>query len=269
MLDVTASIVAYNNPPELINQAISSFLNTELQVRLFISDNSETETLRESLLQDDRITYIFNNANLGFGKGHNVVINGSDLDSKYHIILNPDVAFEDAELLTNMMAYADENTDIGALMPKVVYPDGETQLLAKLLPSPGDLISRRFLPFLSNKDFDLQFTGYDQLMDVPFLSGCFMFVRTELLQQLGGFDERFFMYCEDIDLSRRINQQARTVFYPNVQITHHYAKDSYKSNAQLKIHISSAVKYFNKWGWIMDRERTEVNKKTLLKLRRA
>lgn len=267
MHDVTASIVTYNNPPELINQAITSFLNTSLNVHIYISDNSETDSLKGELLADNRITYLFNNNNLGFGKGHNVIINSEFLNSKYHIILNPDVAFKDKELLSTLVQFCDNNPEIGAVMPKVLYPDGEIQLLAKLLPSPGDLISRRFLPFLSNPDFDLQFTGYNHIMDVPFLSGCFMFVRTTLLQKINGFDERFFMYCEDIDLCRRINALARTVYYPEVSIVHHYAKDSYKSKKLLKIHISSAIKYFNKWGWLLDTERTRINKKTLQKLR--
>lgn len=263
---VTASIVTYNNSPELVNAAIRSFLNTNLSVRIFISDNSETDVLKAHLLQDERVEYIFNNANLGFGKAHNLVFEQVLNQSVYHIILNPDVEYSNHEMLAKLVAIAKKDPNIGAVMPMIRYPDGSTQLLAKLLPTPIDLIFRRFVPFLANKKFDLAFTGYRQTMEVPFISGCFMFVKTEVLRGVGFFDERYFMYCEDIDLSRRINAQFKTVFYPEVEVVHHYAKGSYKNKNLLKIHVQSAIAYFNKWGWLFDANRKKVNEETLEKI---
>jgi hypothetical protein len=96
-------------------------------------------------------------------------------------------------------------------------------------------------------------------MEVPNLSGCFMLMRCDALKYAGMFDDRFFMYLEDTDLSRRINQQFQTVYYPEVSIIHHYEKGSYKSNKLLLYHISSAFKYFAKYGWFFDTVRTTVN----------
>jgi GT2 family glycosyltransferase len=90
-----------------------------------------------------------------------------------------------------------------------------------------------------------------------------MFLRTEALEEVGLFDERFFMYPEDIDLTRRIHSKYRTVFYPDVSIIHHHAKDSYESIKMLKIHIVNIIKYFNKWGWIFDKDRRVINKETI------
>jgi GT2 family glycosyltransferase len=267
MLDVTACIVTYNNPADLINRAIASFLNSDLSIKIFISDNSETSTLQNLIIEDDRIEYQFNNANLGFGAAHNLIIDKILDLSKFHVILNPDVEYSDSQLLNKFIRFASENNEFGSAMPKVIYPDGETQLLAKLLPSPGDLISRRFLPFLANKNFDLQFSGYNKTMEVPFITGCYMFVKTNVLKEVGGFDDRYFMYCEDIDLSRRIHSKYKTYFLPEVEIVHHYAKDSYKTKALLKIHIASAVKYFNKWGWFIDAFRKKANQEALSKIR--
>ena len=112
----------------------------------------------------------------------------------------------------------------------------------------------------------LKFTGYDKVMDVPYLSGCFMFFRVSALEKIGLFDERFFMYPEDIDITRRMHQQFRTVFVPDVEIIHAHAAESYKNKKMLKVHIQNMIRYFNKWGWIFDKERTRVNKEVLKQL---
>lgn len=155
-------------------------------------------------------------------------------------------------------------------MPKVLYPDGEIQYLCKLLPSPFDLIFRRFVPFEKWKDkrneiYELRFTGYDEIMNIPYLSGCFMFLRVDILKKVGLFDERFFMYLEDTDLSRRIYRVAKNIFYPYVHIYHEYGKGSYKNKKLLMYHIQSAIKYFNKWGWFNDSERKKINQEILEK----
>jgi GT2 family glycosyltransferase len=161
----------------------------------------------------------------------------------------------------------DSNPEVGQLMPKVFYSDGEIQYLCKLLPTPFDLIFRRFLPasWTMNQihKFELRNSGYNQIMDVPYLSGCFMLLRTDALKEVGLFDELFFMYPEDIDLTRRIHQKFRTVFYPEVSIVHHHARSSYLNLKMLWIHTTNMIHYFNKWGWFFDSERKIINKKTL------
>ena len=96
-------------------------------------------------------------------------------------------------------------------------------------------------------------------MNVPSLSGCFMLLRTSVLEAVGLFDENIFMYLEDVDLNRRIHTNYKTIFYPEVSIVHEYAKESYRNKKLLMFHIRSALYYFNKWGWIFDRKRKEVN----------
>ncbi|MGI8638262.1 MAG: glycosyltransferase family 2 protein, partial [Segetibacter sp.] len=178
----------------------------------------------------------------------------------------PDVSFE-STVLYALHTYMEENKSVGLVMPKVLYPGGEMQYACKLLPTPADLIFRRFLPFsFINKNiehFELRKSGYDTEMEVPYLSGCFMFLRTEALKKVGMFDERFFMYPEDIDLTRRIYKEYKTMFFPKVSVVHEHGRGSYKSIRLLYIHITNMVKYFNKWGWIMDKERRDINKKTL------
>jgi len=271
---LNVSIVLYHNKEEQVKKAIESVLNTDLNITLYLVDNSSTDSLRELERIDKRIVYIFNNSNLGFGKAHNIALKKSiEKNIPYHLVLNPDVYFEKG-VLEELYNFMEANKDVGLAMPKVLYPDGNIQYLCKLLPTPLDLFGRRFLNFgpfkkiveKRNEVYELRFTGYDKLMEVPYLSGCFMFIRTEVLKKVGLFDERFFMYLEDTDLSRRIHRIAKTVYYPYVHIYHEYGKGSYKSLKLLYYHIKSAIKYFNKYGWFFDKEREEINKKILKKL---
>jgi GT2 family glycosyltransferase len=263
------SIVLYHNREEQIKKAIESVLNTDLNITLYLVDNSSTNSLGELERIDKRIVYIFNNSNLGFGKAHNIALKKSiEKNIPYHLVLNPDVYFEKG-VLEELYNFMENNKDVGLVMPKILYPDGNIQYLCKLLPTPLDLFGRRFLNFgpfkkiveKRNEIYELKFTGYDKIMEVPYLSGCFMFIRTEVLKRVGLFDERFFMYLEDTDLSRRIHRVAKTVYYPYVYIYHEYGKGSYKSLKLLYYHIKSAIKYFNKYGWFFDKEREEINRK--------
>ena len=90
-----------------------------------------------------------------------------------------------------------------------------------------------------------------------------MFFRVAALKEIGLFDERFFMYPEDIDITRRMHERFRTVYYPKVCVIHDHAAESYKSARMLKIHMINMVKYFNKWGWFFDAQRKKVNRETL------
>lgn len=233
-------------------------------------DNSPTNDLSKKL-QKYSVEYIFMNNNIGFGAAHNIAIKKTiNSSTKYHLVLNPDIYFE-SQVLNELLDYLDQNENVGLIMPRIKYPDGQPQYLCKLLASPIDLFGRRFIPFKKwsdwrNNRYELRFTGYNKIMKVPSLSGCFMLLRTAVLSQTGGFDERFFMYCEDNDLSRRIGQVSKTIFYPEVVVTHSYEKGSYKNSKLLSYHISSTIKYFNKWGWFFDKDRKRINKETLLQL---
>lgn len=263
MFDVTASIVAYRNDAVVLNNAIKSFLDTTLHVRIFILDNSPTDKLKVELIKDDRVLYCFNNENLGFGKAHNIGIKKSIVDSKYYLILNPDVYFQ-GSVVDNLFSYMEKNTAVGLASPKVVYPDETLQLSCRLIPSPVDMLSRR-IPLgekiFANRIRHHQYEGesFDEDLEVPFLLGCFLLTRVSVLQKVGGFDERYFMYMEDLDLCRRIGACSKVVFHANEKIYHLYERASSKKLKIFFYHFSSMVKYFNKWGWLLDAERKKQN----------
>jgi len=277
MKNLNVSVVLFKNNPDAVKKAINSCLSSKLIYRVYLIDNSPTDELSELSKLDHRIVYIFNNTNLGFGKAHNIALRKSiEEDIPYHLVLNPDVYFEEG-VLEGLYNFMENNPDVGLVMPKVLYPDGKLQYLCKLLPTPIDLFGRRFLNFgpfkkfikKRNEIYELRFTGYDKIMEVPYLSGCCMFLRTNILKKIGLFDERFFMYLEDTDLSRRIQKVSKTIYYPYVHIYHEYGKGSYKNLKLLKYHIDSAIKYFNKWGWFFDKERDRINKKAIEEIKRS
>jgi GT2 family glycosyltransferase len=206
------------------------------------------------------------NSNKGFGAGHNVIMRNPDLIGKYHIVLNPDVYFR-IGTLEALYKYMETNIDVGNVMPRILYPNGKLQRLCKLLPTPKDWIIRMFIPIKSIREridynFEMQFADYLEEMCVPYLSGCFMFLRKTVIEDVGVFDERIFMYGEDTDLNRRIYRKYRTMYYPMVTITHNFEKGSHKNFRLLWIHVKAAIYYLNKWGWLFDKERTLINRKT-------
>jgi GT2 family glycosyltransferase len=275
MRNINVSIVVYHNNEEQVLRTIKSCLNSNLNMKIYLIDNSSNQNLSKLVSIDKKkIIYIFNNSNLGHGKAHNIALKKSIQEKvKYHLVLNPDVYFEKG-VLEELYNFMEKNHDVGMVMPKIIYPDGSIQYLCKLLPTPLDLFGRRFLswgPFKDwikkrNEHFELRFTNYDVPMDVPFLSGCFMFIRTKVLEKVGLFDERFFLYCDDLDLSRRIHKVSRTVYYPYCRVFHEWRRGSYKSVKLLWYHIKDSIKYFNKWGWFVDHERDIINKETLYRL---
>ena len=268
---ITASIVAFHTKRDELRRLIECVMESPVD-RLYIIDNSSNDELRDFVQGNPRIRYI-HSLNLGYGSGHNVAIRKAIEDgAKYHVVLNPDIYWS-GDVIGKLVRYMDSNPDVGQVMPKVVYPSGEIQYLCKLLPTPVDLIVRRFIPVKSYNDkhdynYELHWTGYDREMEVPSLSGCFMFLRCSVLKEVGGFDERYFMYAEDLDLCRRIGTVAQTVFFPGVSVVHEYEKGSYKNKKLLKYHITSIIKYFNKWGWIFDSYRSRKNRECISKLRK-
>ncbi len=265
-MDLSIAIVTYKHSYADLKPTIDSVLSSNLDLKLYLVDNSPTPALKHELPNDSRIKYRFLNSNNGFGAGHNTIMCNPDLMGKYHLVLNPDIFFNN-DVLPTLYKYMEEHPDVGNVMPKVEYPNGELQYLCKLLPTPMDWIGRMYIPITSIKDkinynFEMHFADFDKEMNIPYLSGCFMFLRKSVIEEIGLFDEGIFMYGEDTDLNRRIYQKYKTIYYPKVTIKHAHEKGSHKNWRLFKIHVKAAIYYLNKWGWFFDKERSAINKKT-------
>ena len=258
---LTATLVLYNSRPEVFEPAIDSFLLGS-DGTLVVVDNSPTP-LSSRFFSHTRVRFVHTGRNVGFGAGHNIGFRLVQSESDFHLILNPDITFG-KNVIPHLLHVLRSRQSIGAIMPQIRYPDGALQRLCKLLPTPADLIVRRFLPLPSvtkrwNERYELADLSQVSCSQVPSMSGCFIILRAQLFTQIGGFDERFFMYLEDVDLVRRIGDIAETLFDPSVFVEHAYGKGSYTNWRLLSYHMQSAFKYFNKWGWLRDPVRRRRN----------
>lgn len=263
-MSLTVSIVVHNTPQSQLQKALEAVLRYPVD-KIFIMENSPRPYLESITGLSDRIHYS-HIENKGYGNGHNLAIQKILNSSDYHLVMNADVWWE-GEILRKLTDFLDKNPDVGMIMPKVYYPDGELQYACRMLPTPLDLLAKRFLPsFLTKKRMErflLAVHDHDKPLNVPYLLGSFLLFRVKALQETGLFDERFFMYPEDIDISRRIHANWKTMYWPEVSIIHEHGAASRKNLRMLRIHTVNMIRYFNKWGWLFDRERRSFNSRLL------
>jgi GT2 family glycosyltransferase len=257
----------YRNDITMLQNAIQSVLNTARMNKIFLVDNSPTDDLK-ILVTDSRIEYVHNPANPGFGASHNVAIEKAiGLGSKYHFIVNPDIYFE-GDVITPMVEYMADDATIGMMMPQILNEDGTIQNLPKLLPSPFSILKRKlkkpvrtYQKFIN--EYELRSVPKDLIYNAPVLSGCFTLLNLDAIKNVGMYDDEFFMYFEDWDLSRRMHQRYKTIYFPKVSVVHEYESGANKNSKLFKIFVNSAITYFNKWGWFFDSEREKINKEAL------
>ncbi len=242
---VSACIVTYNSADKIGLTVSSLKQHTKLDYKLFIFDNGSTDSTKEAVLTaDESAVFTENGENLGFGKANNLII--PHLDSEYLAIINPDIRLS-YDVLSQITEYMDLNPDIVLVTPKIVFPDGAEQVLPKLRPTFKYLLARR-TPFFKKaaKEYIMEGVEFTEPTEIGLCSGCFSVIRSEVFKALGGFDERFFMYMEDADLTLRAKEYGKTVFLPNASVIHEWERSSSKSLKYLMIHISSMIKFLIK-----------------------
>lgn len=265
---ITVSIVTYKTETEELQKCLNS-LQSELVSKIYVVDNSRQKYIEDFCKGKDKVKYI-PDKNVGYGAAHNIAIKNAISDgSQYHLVLNSDVYFAPSAL-QKLSDYMDAKKDVAMVQPNVIYPNGEIQYTCRLLPTPANLIFRRFLPkkMVEGMNYRYMLKKFDHKteLNVPYHQGSFMFFRVECFEKVGLFDERYFMYPEDIDITRRMHKHFRTMFWPGVTVVHAHRAASYKSKKMLKIHMWNMCKYFTKWGWIFDGERSRWNRELLNEL---
>jgi GT2 family glycosyltransferase len=261
-VDAVISYVLFRTDTAEVVRAVDQALASALNVRVVLVDNT-VPPLELPNFDPCKVHRINTFANLGYGRGHNQALLWAKGLSRYHFVLNTDIVFS-SDTLTKLVLFMDNRPSAGLVMPKVYYPDGRIQRLCRLLPTPIDLIGRRFFGWTRwsqqrDRKYESHNWNYESVASFPFLSGCFMALRRSVIEQVGGFDERYFLYAEDLDLSRRINAVSETLYYPFASIIHDYRSESGRGLRRLLYGIVSLGKYYNKWGWFDDPEREAIN----------
>lgn len=251
-------IVVYRKYDEVIEavDSIEKYTSKQLRKTVYIVDNSQSGAVapermafEKRMKQYSDVVYLDTEENFGFGKGHNFVLDR--LDSEYHAIVNPDILLKE-DSFSKLIFYMDNNPDVGMCVPKLVTADGEMQLAYREDPTVADMFIRMFCSGLFPKrvaKHTLQNRDYSKPFQVPFAQGSFLVVRTELLKELKGFDDAYFMYLEDADLCRRVNECSKVMYCPDTEVVHKWEKASHKNWELFKIHVKSMNHYFKKWGW--------------------
>jgi len=194
------------------------------------------------------------NGNIGYGAGHNLAINSSRAD--FHLVLNPDVNLA-PNSLSEGLAYLQEHPEVLLASPRAYGMDGERQHLCKRYPSVALLLLRGFLPGLLGSRFAHRQAVYEMhdldqeepTEDVLIASGCFMLCRRSALQEAGGFDDRYFLYFEDFDLSLRLGRLGTLAYLPSMEIVHGGGQAARKGLRHIGMFMRSGIRFFNQWGW--------------------
>ena len=251
--NITVSIVLYNEDLAELQKAISSALSIERLKKLYLIDNSPTNII-EKEFKNKNIEYLFVEKNIGFGAGLNLVLKYIQNNSDYHLILNPDTNF-DPKIINELVSELEANNELSLIAPRVFFPNGKIQNSCRRYPKLSEMLFRR-LPFINKSsnplikkgiygDLDLTKTQY-----VDYLTGCFYLFKTKDLLQLKGFDVRYFLYMEDVDICKKIDKLGKKkAYYPHVSIEHVLKQ---RSATDLKLflrHVLSMIKYFMKWGF--------------------
>ena len=249
-MKITVSIVTYNSANE-ISKVLNSLLEANVSnLEIFVVDNASTDNTAQIVSKHfPQIKLVCSQNNIGFGRGHNLVLD--QIDSDYHIFINPDITIEKGEI-EKMVSYMEANPDTVILTPRVFNIDGTEQFLPKRSPKFKYLFGGRLEKKLKvarrwRSEYTMREESINQPIQIDFCTGCFMFCRTNTLKTVGGFDQRYFLYFEDADLTRKMQKTGRTMFVPYVHVTHEWKRENGKISKGFFIALHSMFKYFWKW----------------------
>ena len=212
MADVTVSIVA-GGDGRLLEACLASLpaAARETAVRTVVVDNASPEPLQVP----EGVEVVRNESRRGFGANHNAVLEGAE--SRYALILNDDTEL-DVETIDRLKWFMDKNPDVGAVGPRLRFPDGRVQPSAFRFPTPARVALT--LATLQRAAWDM--SRGERIRRVDWIHGAAMMVRLAAYRDAGGLDERFYMYLEDVDLCRGMRDAGWEVaFFPYAGIVHH------------------------------------------------
>lgn len=265
------SIVVYHPDARILAQTLESLAAAVAALRaedggarVWIIDNAEkpeTEELRR-LIADTGIesaapvTLMSGHGNPGYGGGHNLAIRQGT--GAFHLVLNPDVRLDEGTLVEGLH-FMKSHPEVVLASPLVVNDAGKREFICKHRPNLFDLVLRGFMPVIGRAWFPRRLARYEMsevTLDEPVFGiecagGAFMLFRRGALEELGGFDEDFFLYFEDFDLSKRAGALGTVAYAPSMRIVHHGGNAARKGARHILMFIVSAARYFAKHGWAL------------------
>lgn len=276
-LSLSISVVCFNSSVQELHELLQSTLAAIRLLRdsqslapvvIYLVDNSEGESLALESFGDlqascDELTValklLHGHGNVGYGAGHNLAIRR--IDSDYHLLLNPDLKLDEGSLKAGI-AFLQQHGEVHMASPYAQYADGQKQYLCKRYPSVLTFLVRGFFPRFLKTLFATRLARFEMhelnesepTVGIPIASGCYMLCRSATLKALGGFDENFFLYFEDFDLSLRLTALGKIAYVPAMRITHAGGNAALKGRAHIKMFVQSGIRFFNTHGWRLIRQ---------------
>lgn len=240
---------------DCLNSCLKSLPDT-IGYAVVVNDYQPGEPIDDMAANADY--WLTHSDNPGYGIAVNRLVKTFPYYPKYLGVLNTDLHWRNGTF-EKMMAWMDQNPDVLLATPRILDPLGVEQKLCKRNPTVLGLLSRRFIPnqlkpgWLKRYDrwYVMADCSYDDQFDVPYLSGCCMLMQSKPFLEIGGFDERYFLYLEDADLTREMSSLGRCQYFSGASVVHSWGRGNYKSFRLMFVNFQSAWLYFRKWGWAL------------------
>ena len=250
--------VAYHPSIEEVNnlQSCLSTISNEIGYAVVVNDHHQGEPIDRLRAKADH--WLSNVDNPGYGRAVNRLIASLEVLPEYLGVLNTDLSWQQGAF-SALISWLKLHPDVALAAPQIIDETHSIQKLCKRNPTVLGLFSRRFVPnslkpnWLKRYDRWYVMSDQDYLkpFDVPYLSGCCMLMRSDAFRKTGGFDERYFLYLEDADLTRSLKQEGRCMHLPIVEIVHNWGRGNYRNMKLMLVNIVSSWHYFQKWGWAL------------------
>ncbi len=256
MSDLLVVLVSFNTR-ELTKKALSYLLSSvhQLEIEIAIVDNASKDDSAEMLRTEyPNIKLVKNIENVGFGRANNQLV--PDINSRYVLLLNTD-AFVEPDTITKTVKYLDEHPQTGILGVRLIGRDGEMQPSCRYFPTPWNIFFQRsglgslfkHVPMIDDMSWD-----HASVRDCDWVPGCYFLIRKEVIDQVGLFDPRYFLYYEEIDLCFAAKSVGwHVTYYPYTSVIH-LGGESAKHKGEVlsdsqqieSLNIESELLYFRK-----------------------
>lgn len=258
-MKIVSILIVHYNTPGLLRQTLKGIRRAAIGVNyevIVVDNNPECRVCSMIQKEFPEVCCIVSDTNLGFGGGMNLALKHSE--GKYIFVFNPDILLSVGSI-EKMVGFMDSRGDIGIVGPRLLNPDGSLQYSAYRFLRPQVILYRRFpllklLPFAKRaiEDYLMVNEDHSKTMEVDYLLGAALFVRRKAYEQVGGFDENFFVYFEDQDWCKRFSENGwKVVYYPDVEMIHYHRRETAEGgflrqifNPLTRIQIRSALYYY-------------------------
>ena len=238
---------------ELLKSCLAE-LTMDIGYAVVVNDYRPGEPVDQ--LRDGADQFIVNNENLGYGRAVNRLVAAFDDLPPYIGVLNTDLSWG-AGTFEKILDWLENHPKVSLAVPQILDENGTVQQLCKQNPTILGLFSRRFFPerfkprWLKRYDhwYVMADQNYDKVFEVPYLSGCCVLIRANTFLISGGFDEQYFLYLEDADITRKQSLHGLCVHLPVAEVVHGWGRGNYGSTKLMLVNLISAWQYFRKWGW--------------------